>query len=309
LLPLDVYENPKQGYNEIRNYFDEFLLGRPVISSIDRVQISIDPSIPGHQTWAKDVGTFEIKFKKDSSTLHARYSLDYVLDNDGIWKISHMQFTPLPHDWDKLKIPSSRPGSLYQPNDSSNKRDVQDAKGLTASYLEQLEQQIDEKQQQAEPPIIPPEYQPPPQVTEEAVRSWFDEWNAAMATGEASVVANWYSPQAVMVPIVSSTPRTTPQEIFEYYQLFLWSRPQARAIQSYVTVSKHWCKDVGVLEYTLKDSNGEIQERIKERYSFLYIYDDSAGWKIAHHHSAVISYGIQEMSERIQDDTDNRFFQ
>jgi uncharacterized protein (TIGR02246 family) len=211
-----------------------------------------------------------------------------------------MQFTPLPQDWEKLKIPSGRPATSYQPNGSQFKEDVEAAKGVTASYLEELQQQMEQKQQAQ---------QPPPQVTEEAVRSWFDEWNAAMATGEASVVANRYSPQAVMVSTVSSTPRATPQEIFEYYQLFLWSRPQAKAIQSYVTVSKHWCKDVGVLEYTLKDSNGKIQQRMKERYSFLYVFDDSAGWKIAHHHSAVIPDGLQDMSDRMQGDTENRFFQ
>jgi uncharacterized protein (TIGR02246 family) len=272
LLPLNVYEAPKRGYSEIRDYFDEFLLNRPIISKIDRVQISIDPSLPGHQSWAKDVGTFEITFKKDQSILHARYALDYVLDDDGIWKISQFQVTPLPIDWGLLRVPdTSRP--------------VSTASAATNNDLSSIEPQKERLVTQ------------PPVVTEQQVRGWFVEWNNAMATGDPNVVANRYAQQAVMMATVSDTPRTTPQEILEFYQLFLGSRPQAKSLQSFVTISTHWCKDMGILEYTLKDSEGRIQQQIKERYSFLYVFDDAGGWKIAHHHSSVLPFGSSDSSK------------
>lgn len=302
LLPLDVYEAPKRGYQEIRDHFEDFLSGEPAITSINRTQISIDPSMPGHQSWAKDVGTLQITFKKDQTSLKARYSLDYVLDEDGVWKILQFQVTPLPQDWDQLHAPdrslvadseSSLPG-ISLPERSKMSNNTEDGGSAT-------ERQQGTKQRQA---VLPPT------VTEEQVRGWFEEWNNAMATGDPKVVADRYVPSAVMLPTISDKPRTTPQEILEFYQLFLWSRPRARALQSYVTVSTHYCKDVGVLEYALKDSQGHIQQRIRERYSFLYVYDEAGGWKIAHHHSSVMPDGVQEAGRRIDDeDNDSRFFQ
>lgn len=110
-----------------------------------------------------------------------------------------------------------------------------------------------------------------------------------------------------MTPM-SRKPNTTPQEIMEYYQLFLWNRPQAKALESLVTISKYWCKDVGLLEYVLRNKDGKAR-RVKERYSFLYTYDEASGWKIAHHHASVMPEGLQDMSGAINVSDDSRFFQ
>jgi len=214
---------------------------------------------------------------------------------DGVWKISQFQVTPLPRDWRQLQ--TRRASALDMDNDAnslSSTSSVYDPRNEpTTSSPTKSQRQVTQ----------------PPSVTEAEVRSWFDEWNAAMATGEAEIVANRYSGEAVMMSPLSETPRTTPLEILEFYKLFLWNRPQARALQSFVTISKHWCKDVGVLQYTLKDSEGKVRQRIKERYSFLYVFDEAAGWKIAHHHSAVIPEGLQDTAEQIINDDDKGFFQ
>ncbi|KAG7370753.1 calcium/calmodulin dependent protein kinase II association-domain containing protein [Nitzschia inconspicua] len=296
LMPLDVYEAPKRGFFEIRDYMEEFLQGRPMISNVARTQVIIDPSIPGHQTWAKDVGTFEITFRKDGSNLHARYSLFYVLDGDGVWKISQFTVSPLPQDWKQIRakhdsMDELRP-TVSPPRSTYNKK-VGNSTVLA----------IESKEQQSKPSL-------PPKVTKEQVRQWFSEWNNAMATGDPSVVAHRYATHAVLMTTMSRKPKTTLQEIQEFYQLFLWNRPQAKALESFVTISEHWCKDVGVLEYVLRNNDGHAQ-RVKERYSFLYTYDETSGWKIAHHHSSIMPQELQESSGAIEVDSDNdsRFFQ
>lgn len=200
--------------------------------------------------------------------MNARYALDYVLDSDGVWKICQFTISPLPRDWDRLRakrglsqIPKptvSPPRSMLLTSDSDS-RDESVA-----------EPQFDPEQR------LQPMF--PPKVTEKQVRQWFSEWNNAMATGDPKVVANRYSMQAVMMSTMSLKPKTTRQEILEFYQLFLWNRPQTKVLETFVTISTHWCKDFGILEYTFRDISGPIK-RVKERYSFLYIFDEASGWK------------------------------
>jgi hypothetical protein len=135
-----------------------------------------------------------------------------------------------------------------------------------------------------------------PVVTETDVRNWFEEWNAALATGDVDAVANRYGNKAILVPSLSySTPRTTSEAIKEYYQVFLWSRPQANVLQRHITISDYFVKDVGVLEYRFKDNNAE---RVKERFSFLYLFDEVGGWKIMHHQQSLVAGEIQEAGPR-----------
>ena len=145
----------------------------------------------------------------------------------------------------------------------------------------------------------------PPSVTEKLVRSWFEDWNAAMTVGDHHAVASLYSPEAVLFTSASAAPKTTAQEITTFYQIFLWNRPTAKVLQSFVTISKYWCKDVGVLEYTIRGS----ARKIRERYSFLYIYTDAGGWKIAHHHCSMVPTDLQETGLNILGDSGDQSFQ
>ncbi len=48
-------------------------------------------------------------------------------------------------------------------------------------------------------------------------------------------------------------------------------------------LSKDWCQDVGIYEFTM----GATGDRVKGRYSFVYVWEDGQ-WKISHHHSSVM---------------------
>lgn len=49
-----------------------------------------------------------------------------------------------------------------------------------------------------------------------------------------------------------------------------------------VTV-EDWCQDVGIYEFTM----GATGDKVKGRYSFVYVWEDGQ-WKISHHHSSVM---------------------
>jgi uncharacterized protein (TIGR02246 family) len=278
-LPVDVYDSHKLGYQQIKDYFEEFLMGQPSICKVDRVLISIDSSSI-QPKWAKDTGTFQITFHTDGSTLDARYTIDYIVDEAGIWKISFFSISPLPKDWDLLRTFRHIPSTESSTKDYSGSASTSTAGGLPTTLL--------------------------PAVTEEEVRGWFQGWNGAMATGDSEGVASLYAPDAVMMTTASGTPKASPQEIKDFYQLFLWNGPSARVLQSFVTISSHWCKDVGVLEYTMKNAGGK---KIQERYSFLYVHNEEGGWKIAHHHSSLVPGDIKETGPEIREDSENHFFE
>jgi uncharacterized protein (TIGR02246 family) len=263
LMPLEVYDSPKRGYEQIRGYFQEFLMDQPIISKLGRLQPEIDGSV--QPKWAKDVGTFELTFRKNKNKppINARYHVDYTLDDDGVWRIARFVLSPLPADWDHSQTRRGLPSTEIRIED------------LPSEAVTMLPTRTSNHQRGS---MIPPS------VTKDAVRGWFEEWNAAMATGEPEVVASRYTPEAVMITSLSGDTKTTPEEIRDFYQLFLWNRPQAKAIQSMITVSTHWCKDTGLLEYWMNQGT----QRVRERYSFLYVYDEEAGWRIAYHHSAIL---------------------
>ena len=286
LLPVDVYASHKYGYDQIKEYFEQFLLDKPSITRVERLLISIDPS-PAQQKWAKDTGMLQVTFQTDGSTLDARYSIDYSVDDAGTWKISQFVISPLPKDWKQLR--TFRRSPLLGESSSSNRREY-------AGSGDSMSMDVSAGVQ---------ETKTPPSVTEKLVRSWFEDWNAAMTVGDHHAVASLYSPEAVLFTSASAAPKTTAQEITTFYQIFLWNRPTAKVLQSFVTISKYWCKDVGVLEYTIRGS----ARKIRERYSFLYIYTDAGGWKIAHHHCSMVHADLQETGLNILGDSGDQSFQ
>jgi uncharacterized protein (TIGR02246 family) len=102
-------------------------------------------------------------------------------------------------------------------------------------------------------------------------------------TLDSDVVTKRYSKEAVLLPTVSDIPRTDYDSIKNYFDAFLLRKPQGEVTDSFVTVGEGWAKDVGIYEFTMGD-NGD---KVKARYSFVYVFEDGQ-WKIAHHHSSMM---------------------
>lgn len=140
------------------------------------------------------------------------------------------------------------------------------------------------------------------EITEEEVRSLFTLWNNALATGDSRIVAARYASDAVLLPTVSDTPRTSPELIKDYFDSFLLKKPQGKILESFVRIGSGWAKDSGVYEFTM----GATGERVKGRYSFIYTKDNGQ-WKILHHHSSVMPEGIAVAQKITKTEVQNLF--
>merc|ERR1711906_64495 len=120
-------------------------------------------------------------------------------------------------------------------------------------------------------------------ITEKEVRSLFNLWNDALATKDPEKVAKRYSSNAVLLPTVSDVPRTDYALIKDYFVGFLKKKPQGEILESNVQIGHDWCQDMGIYEFTM----GATGDKVKGRYSFVYVREDDQ-WKIAHHHSSVM---------------------
>jgi uncharacterized protein (TIGR02246 family) len=137
-------------------------------------------------------------------------------------------------------------------------------------------------------------------ITQQQVRSWFQEWNDALATGDASIVASRYARNAVYLPTLSDAPRTTNHLIRDYFEMFLKRGPECAIESGDIFLGTNWALDFGVYSFTL--DGGET--KIRARYSFVYSYEDG-DWKISHHHSSImpevlLSYEEEEESAALQ---------
>ena len=136
-------------------------------------------------------------------------------------------------------------------------------------------------------------------VTAKETRALFDLWNDALATGDPKKVAARYSKDAILLPAVSDTPRTTAAGIEDYFEHFLKSQPQGVIDDSLsVTLSDepNWAKDAGVYTFTMGATNDN--DTVTGRYSFVYVFEDGE-WKIAHHHSSVMPEGVLADSAKL----------
>ena len=61
-----------------------------------------------------------------------------------------------------------------------------------------------------------------------AVTALFDGWNLALATLDPDAVTRRYWNDALLLPTVSNTPRTTPPMIRDYFVHFLEKHPRGR---------------------------------------------------------------------------------
>ncbi|KAL7555542.1 hypothetical protein ACA910_014131 [Epithemia clementina (nom. ined.)] len=121
------------------------------------------------------------------------------------------------------------------------------------------------------------------QITKEECQGLFHRWNDALATLDSDTVAQRYAQSAILLPTVSDVPRTDYAGIKNYFDLFLKLQPRGKILSSFVTIGNNWCKDVGIYEFTM----GATGDKVKARYSFVYVKEGD-DWKIAHHHSSAM---------------------
>lgn len=82
-------------------------------------------------------------------------------------------------------------------------------------------------------------------LTDAEVRGLFNLWNDALATEDPAQVAARYSKNALLLPTVSDTPRSTKESITDYFVSFLKNKPQGIITEGVTLSGDGWCKDAG----------------------------------------------------------------
>jgi uncharacterized protein (TIGR02246 family) len=122
-------------------------------------------------------------------------------------------------------------------------------------------------------------------ATKKLVEELFNKWNNALQTGNAKTVAELYAEDAVLLPTVSNLPRTTPEEIEDYFTHFLEKKPYGIIKQRNIKKGCNKLTDAGVYDFEVV-SDGKKQV-VPARYTFVYEYRNNQ-WKIVHHHSSMM---------------------
>jgi uncharacterized protein (TIGR02246 family) len=122
--------------------------------------------------------------------------------------------------------------------------------------------------------------------TEQEIAALFDEWNAALQTGDAEAVADRYAPGGVLLPTASAQIRTDRDEIIDYFEHFQENDPVGEKTETIVTVlDRNTAVDAGTYVFTLTDpETGEVRD-VEARYSYVYEKIDG-DWLIVNHHSS-----------------------
>jgi uncharacterized protein (TIGR02246 family) len=118
------------------------------------------------------------------------------------------------------------------------------------------------------------------------IANLFNQWNAALATGDPQKVADRYAPDAVLLPTVSNKVRTDRAGIVDYFTHFLQSKPQGVIKESHVNLlDRTTAIDTGVYVFTLVDDGK--QRQVEARYTFVYELRGGK-WLIENHHSSAM---------------------
>lgn len=111
----------------------------------------------------------------------------------------------------------------------------------------------------------------------------FDQWNAALATGDPDKVASLYGPGAVLLPTVSNKVRTDYEGYRSYFEHFLTMQPQGVIEQGFVRRYGDIAIHSGVYLFTMGATGGKV----RARFTFVYRRHDG-DWLIEEHHSSAM---------------------
>ncbi|GAA1151764.1 uncharacterized protein (TIGR02246 family) [Kitasatospora gansuensis] len=125
-------------------------------------------------------------------------------------------------------------------------------------------------------------------VTEREIAALFDQWNAALQTGDPERVADRYAEDAVLLPTASPRIRTNHAEIADYFEHFLLKKPKGEKIRSVINIlDQDSAIDAGLYRFHLTDPKTGETKPVEARYS--YEYEKRGGkWLIVNHHSSVL---------------------
>lgn len=122
-------------------------------------------------------------------------------------------------------------------------------------------------------------------MSADAITQLFDEWNAALQTGDPDAVTSLYAEDAILLPTVSNQVRHDHAEIRDYFESFLRKSPRGVVDESHVRDLGDLAVHSGVYTFALT-VDGETSD-VPCRFTFVYRRGED-GWKIIEHHSSAM---------------------
>lgn len=122
--------------------------------------------------------------------------------------------------------------------------------------------------------------------TDQEIAGLFDQWNAALASGDPGTVANLYAADGVLLPTLSPVVRSDRDQIKEYFEDdFLPKKPQGTITESHVRIlDDENAAHSGNYRFSLTEKDGG-KTSVEAR--FTYVYEKIEGrWLIVEHHSS-----------------------
>jgi uncharacterized protein (TIGR02246 family) len=116
----------------------------------------------------------------------------------------------------------------------------------------------------------------------QGVAQLFDQWNFALRSGDPDQVTALYSTDALLLPTLSSEPRTSPAGIRDYFAGFLAGAPQGQIESRSIQLGCNEAMAAGTYSFRFADGH-----TAQARYTFVYVFSDGR-WQIQHHHSSLM---------------------
>ena len=119
-------------------------------------------------------------------------------------------------------------------------------------------------------------------MSQNDITALFDQWNAAIQTGDPKTVAALYESNGILLPTLSNKVRHNHEEIEDYFVRFLANGPVGKIDEGNIRTFGEMAINSGIYTFSFKDSTS-----VSARFTFVYRWNGQR-WMIVEHHSSAI---------------------
>ena len=117
-------------------------------------------------------------------------------------------------------------------------------------------------------------------MSQNEITALFDEWNAAIQTGNPKTVAALYESNGILLPTLSNNVRHNHEEIEDYFVRGRAPAPPATLHEGQGPTFGQLAINTGIYTFSFKDGTS-----VSARFTFVYRWNGER-WMIVEHHSS-----------------------
>ena len=119
-------------------------------------------------------------------------------------------------------------------------------------------------------------------MSQNDITALFDQWNAAIQTGDPKNVAALYESNGILLPTLSNKVRHNHEEIEDYFVRFLANGPVGKIDEGNIRTFGEMAINSGIYTFSFKDGTS-----VSARFTFVYRWNGQR-WMIVEHHSSAM---------------------